>query len=127
MAKKKMDPDEAAIRALDAEWGKAATAQKLADVVKFYATDASWCTGYAARHRSRHPRQLEKFARDARSVSDFAHPHDIADATSPLISGCAFQGECQTKRPQKYRKISRDLEARTRRLESVLRLLELEH
>jgi ketosteroid isomerase-like protein len=41
ISRKKPDPDEAAIRALDAEWGKAATAQNLADVIKFYATDAS--------------------------------------------------------------------------------------
>ena len=44
MAKKKMDPDEAAIRALDAEWGKAASAgnaKNVDAVVKFYAKDGS--------------------------------------------------------------------------------------
>jgi uncharacterized protein (TIGR02246 family) len=41
MPKKKRDPDEAKIRALDAEWGKAATAKKLDQVVKFYAKDGS--------------------------------------------------------------------------------------
>ena len=41
ISRKKPDPDEAAIRALDAEWGKAASAGKLADVVEFYAADAS--------------------------------------------------------------------------------------
>jgi uncharacterized protein (TIGR02246 family) len=38
---KKHDPDEAAIRALDAEWSKAATAKDVARVVKFYAKDGS--------------------------------------------------------------------------------------
>jgi uncharacterized protein (TIGR02246 family) len=41
MPKKKRDPDEAKIRALDAEWGKAATAKKLDQVVKFYAKEGS--------------------------------------------------------------------------------------
>ena len=43
MSKKprKPDPDEAAIRALDAEWSKAATAKSMKRVMKFYATDGS--------------------------------------------------------------------------------------
>ena len=44
MSRKKPDPDEAAIRALDAEWSKAATAataENVDPVVKFYATDGS--------------------------------------------------------------------------------------
>ncbi|MEA2837182.1 MAG: hypothetical protein QOD89_1732 [Bradyrhizobium sp.] len=39
MSKKKHDPDEAEIRALDAEWSKAAIAKKMDQVVKFYASD----------------------------------------------------------------------------------------
>jgi uncharacterized protein (TIGR02246 family) len=38
---KKPDPDKAAIRALDAEWSKAATANDFDRVVKFYAKDGS--------------------------------------------------------------------------------------
>jgi len=38
---RKHDPDEAAIRALDAEWSKAATAKDVARVVQFYAKDGS--------------------------------------------------------------------------------------
>jgi len=38
---KKPDPDKAAIRALDAEWSKAATAKDVDRVVKFYAKDGS--------------------------------------------------------------------------------------
>ena len=41
MARKKPDPDEAAIRALDAKWSKAATAKKMTRVMKFYAKDGS--------------------------------------------------------------------------------------
>jgi uncharacterized protein (TIGR02246 family) len=37
----KHGPDEAAIRALDAEWSKAATARDLDRVITFYATDGS--------------------------------------------------------------------------------------
>jgi uncharacterized protein (TIGR02246 family) len=38
---KKHNPDEAEIRALDAEWSKAATAKKIDQVIKFYASDGS--------------------------------------------------------------------------------------
>jgi uncharacterized protein (TIGR02246 family) len=38
---KKHDPDEAEIRALDAEWSKAATAKNVDHVMKFYASDGS--------------------------------------------------------------------------------------
>jgi uncharacterized protein (TIGR02246 family) len=38
---KKHDAEEAAIRALDAEWSKAATAKNMDHVMKFYATDGS--------------------------------------------------------------------------------------
>jgi uncharacterized protein (TIGR02246 family) len=38
---KKMDPDEAAIRAVDAQWSKAATAKNMTKVMKFYAKDGS--------------------------------------------------------------------------------------
>jgi uncharacterized protein (TIGR02246 family) len=38
---KNHDAEEAAIRALDAEWSKAATAKNLDHVMKFYATDGS--------------------------------------------------------------------------------------
>jgi uncharacterized protein (TIGR02246 family) len=38
---KKTDPDEAAIRALDAEWSKAAKAHDIPRVVTFYAKDGS--------------------------------------------------------------------------------------
>jgi ketosteroid isomerase-like protein len=41
MSKKKHDPDEAEIRALDAEWSKAAIAKNLDQVMKFYASDGS--------------------------------------------------------------------------------------
>jgi uncharacterized protein (TIGR02246 family) len=41
MMSKKHHPDEAEIRALDAEWSKAATAKKIDQVVKFYASDGS--------------------------------------------------------------------------------------
>ena len=41
MSKKKHDPDEAQIRALDAVWSKAATAKKIDQVMKFYASDGS--------------------------------------------------------------------------------------
>ena len=44
MSKKKHDPDEAEIRALDAEWSKAVsakTANKIDQVMKFYAKDGS--------------------------------------------------------------------------------------
>jgi uncharacterized protein (TIGR02246 family) len=37
----KPNPDEAAIRKLDAEWSKAATAKKMNRVMKFYAPDGS--------------------------------------------------------------------------------------
>ena len=37
----KPDPDEAAIRKLDAAWSKAATAKNMDQVMKFYATDGS--------------------------------------------------------------------------------------
>ena len=38
---KKHDSEEAEIRALDAEWSKAATAKKIDQVMKFYASDGS--------------------------------------------------------------------------------------
>jgi ketosteroid isomerase-like protein len=44
MSKKKHDPDEAEIRALDAEWSKAVSAKnanKIDQIVKFYAADGS--------------------------------------------------------------------------------------
>jgi uncharacterized protein (TIGR02246 family) len=41
MATKKPDPDEAAIRALDAQWSKAATAKNMNKVMTFYARDGS--------------------------------------------------------------------------------------
>jgi uncharacterized protein (TIGR02246 family) len=41
MSNKKHDPDEAEIRALDAEWSKAATAKKIDQIIKFYASDGS--------------------------------------------------------------------------------------
>jgi ketosteroid isomerase-like protein len=44
MSKQQHDPDEAEIRALDAAWSKAVsakTANKIDEVVKFYATDGS--------------------------------------------------------------------------------------
>jgi uncharacterized protein (TIGR02246 family) len=41
MPRKKPDPDEAAIRALDTQWSKAATAKNVDHVMKFYATDGS--------------------------------------------------------------------------------------
>jgi uncharacterized protein (TIGR02246 family) len=41
MARKKPNPDEAAIRALDAQWSKAATAKNVDQVIKFYAKDGS--------------------------------------------------------------------------------------
>lgn len=41
MSRKNPDQDEAAIRALDAEWGKAARAKDIDRVINFYATDGS--------------------------------------------------------------------------------------
>jgi ketosteroid isomerase-like protein len=38
---KKHDPEETEIGALDAEWSKAATAKKIDQVMKFYASDGS--------------------------------------------------------------------------------------
>ena len=38
---KKHNPEEAAIRKLDAQWSKAATAKNMNKVMKFYATDGS--------------------------------------------------------------------------------------
>jgi ketosteroid isomerase-like protein len=38
---KKHDPEEAEIRTLDAAWSKAATAKKIDQVMKFYASDGS--------------------------------------------------------------------------------------
>src|SRR3979490_2192946 len=85
--------------------------------------------GYAFRQRSRrHPRLLEgNLQDDARSLPGLQTDADRNFRRHGFrIRRGAFQAEGQIQRSEKHRKISRDLEARTRHLESVLRLLELE-
>jgi hypothetical protein len=113
---KKPDPDKAAIRALDAEWSKAATANDFDRVVKFYAKDGSvvWpdqpiATGHKAIRAS-----WKKAFNDAPGMYlDFKPTH--IEIT-----------QCQTRRHPEHREVSGGLETRKGRLESALRQLELE-
>jgi uncharacterized protein (TIGR02246 family) len=86
---KKHDPDEAEIRALDAEWGKAATAKNLDRVMKFYASDGSvvWPDQPPARGHAAIRASWEKAYRDAPDIYlDFKPTHIEVSSGRDLAS-----------------------------------------